>query len=153
MVPHPRAYYLASQLQQLGGWGMIDLANPIRRLLDIPCESASALTWLEAGYMHLDPRAPTVKLLNTLWFFIRKLLGMRGFLTHTPLWRNRQYKEILKLKGFKNWEEAGIKYISQLYNGPSFKSFMEIQDEFGISRTNFYKNLVTSRHTNPSKNH
>lgn len=91
--------------------------------------------------MHLDLGAPTVKLLNTLWSYIRKLLGIRGFLTHTPLWRNRQYREIPKLRGFKNWEELGIKYVSQLFNGLTLKSFTVIQGEFEIPRTNFYKYL------------
>lgn len=60
VVPHYRAYYFTSQIQQLGGWGMIDLADPIPRLLAIPDESISALTWLEAVYLYLDPGAPTL---------------------------------------------------------------------------------------------
>lgn len=83
-VPHSRAYYLASQLQQLGGWGLIDMSDPICRLLALTDESTTALTCLEAGYMHFDPGAPTILLLKTLWSYIKQMLGIQGFLTHTP---------------------------------------------------------------------
>lgn len=69
------------------------------------------------------------------------MLGITGFLPCTPLWRNRQFKEVLKLKGFKSWDDAGIKYISQLYQDNTFKSFHQIQIEFGIPHNNFYKYL------------
>lgn len=73
-----------------------------------------------------------------LWSYIKWLLGVQGFLIHTSLWRNLHYKELLKLRGFGNWERAGIRYISQMYNGPNLKSFLQIQAEFDIPRTNFY---------------
>lgn len=60
-APHSRAYYLASQLQQLGGWGLTDISDPIRKLLHVTSEdNTTALTCLEAGYPHLDPGAPTI---------------------------------------------------------------------------------------------
>lgn len=53
VVPHARAYFLASQIQQLGGWGVIALSDSIRNVL-IPEESAhSALLHLEGGFSHL----------------------------------------------------------------------------------------------------
>lgn len=67
-APHSRAYYLASQLQQLGGWEIIDTSDPICRLLHVTGgEDITALASLEAGYLHLDPGAPTILLLKTLW--------------------------------------------------------------------------------------
>lgn len=79
--------------------------------------------------MHLDSKAPTIALLKTLWSYIKNMLEMQGFLTHTPLWHNLSYKEVLKLKGFREWEGAGLRYISQLYSGSTLKSFMDIQAE------------------------
>lgn len=61
--------------------------------------------------------------------------------THTPLWQNLNYREILKLGGFGSWEVVGIQYISQICNGPNLISFLEIQAEFELPRTNFFKYL------------
>lgn len=71
-VPQSRACYLASQLQQLGGWGVIDLADATRRLLATWNENMTALAYLEAGFMHLDPEAPTVRMLKTLRAYTKK---------------------------------------------------------------------------------
>lgn len=120
---------------------MLDPKDPIRKLVILEDNNYSALTNLEAGFLHLDPEAPTVKLLISLWAYVKKLIGITGFLSSTPLWRNRQLKEIQKLKGFKSWEDAGIKYISQLYQDNTLKSFQQIQTEFGIPHNNFYKYL------------
>lgn len=64
--------------------------------------------------MHLHSTASTVVLLKTLWSNIKKMLGIRGFLTHTPLWQNLSYKEVLKLNMFQDWKRAGLRYIFQL---------------------------------------
>lgn len=45
------------------------------------------------------------------------------------------------MKGFCNWERAGLIYLSQLYNGTVFKSFSDIQMECNLPRTQFYKYL------------
>lgn len=75
---------------------MVDLTDPIRRLLVTPDENISALDCLEAGYMNLDPKALTVMLLKTLWSYIKKMLGIQGFLTYTPLRRDLNYREIMR---------------------------------------------------------
>lgn len=120
---------------------MKDTLDPIRRLLDISSDDAIALSTLEAGYAHLDRRLPSIALLKTLWSYIKWLLGVQGFLTLTPIWRNTYCRELLKLKGFRDWEASGLQFLSQLYNGPVLKSFLEVQAEFGIPRTNFFKYL------------
>lgn len=119
----------------------MDSMDPIHRLLSPPGDDISALPCLEMEIMHLDSKAPTTVLLKTLWFYIKKMLGMQGFLTHTPLWHNLSYKEMLKLKGFREWEEAGLRYISQLYSGSTLNSFMDIQAEFALPRCQFFRYL------------
>lgn len=101
---------ITSKLQQLGFY------RPVGSYSQTPHGAGdSALTYLEAGFMHLEPTAPMVVLLKTLWSFLKNMLGIQSFLTHTPLWRKFIYKEVLKLEGFQEWERAGLCYIFQLY--------------------------------------
>lgn len=94
-VPHSRAYYIASQIQQLGG--LLDPLDLVRNML-IPVDSEySALAHLEEGFTHLPSDIPTIHLLNTLWKHTKSLLNVTGFLSCTPLWRNTQNRDILKL--------------------------------------------------------
>ena len=140
-VPHARYYFVASQLQHLGGWGEEDAEDPIR-LLVVPCGSElSALSHLEAGLTHLSGSLPTVRLLNSLWKYTRALLRIKGICSFTPIWDNKYFTELLKLENFRSWEIAGIRYITQLYRGMTLKSFTDLREEFSLHRFQFYRYL------------
>lgn len=49
-VPHSRAYYLSSLLQQLAGWGHVDPLDPITNIIIPHGAGDFALTHLEAGF-------------------------------------------------------------------------------------------------------
>lgn len=124
-VPHARYYFIASQIQHLSNWWGIDSADPIRSLLIPKDTSFSALSYLDAGLVHMSGSLPSIKLLNTLWKYIRTHFKIHGICSFTPLWRNIYFKELFKLEDFHAWEEAGIHYIAQLYTGSILKSFSE----------------------------
>lgn len=111
----------------------------------------SALFYLEAGLKHITQTYPTIILLNTIWKYTRSILKIRGPCVFTPIWRNKYYKELFKLKDFCLWETKGVQYISQLFNGNILQFFTDIQDEFTIPRTQFFKYLQL-RHAIQSEN-
>lgn len=65
-VPNSRSYYLAYQLQQLGGWGHMNPSDPICALFPPQDVDHPALFYLEAGFTHLGNVGPTLALLRTL---------------------------------------------------------------------------------------
>lgn len=140
-VPHARIYFVASQIQHLGGWGDIDADDPIRSLLIPDRSPLPAIAHLEASLVHISQTLPTINLLNTVWKFTRSILKITGPCEFTPIWRNKYYKELLNLKDFRSWEAKDIHYISQLFNGNVFKSFSDLQNEFMIPRTQFFQYL------------
>lgn len=140
-VPHPRYYFVASQLQQLNNWGEVDPSDPIRSLLLPDGSSLPVLAHLEAGFTHLSYSLPTITLLNTLWKYVRSLLHIKGVCSWTPIWRNVYFKELLKLEDSRSWEAAGVHYIALLFSGTTLKSFTELSEEFCLPRTQFYRYL------------
>lgn len=101
----------------------------------------SAFACLEAGFAHLPNALPTVKLLNMVWTHTRSTLHIEGFFLHTPLWRNARYREVLKLEGFGLWERSGLQYVSQLYQSGVLRTFLDLQQEFGLPRGQFFRFL------------
>lgn len=85
VVPHSRTCYIAPQIQQLGGWGLLEPLDSVRNML-IPEDSAySVLAHLEEGFPNLPSDSPTVLLLNTLWKYTKTILNVTGFLSCTLL--------------------------------------------------------------------
>lgn len=99
----------------------------------------SALAHLEEGFSYLSSELPTV-LLNTLWKYTKATVNVTAFLSCTPLWRSSQYREILKLEEFRDWEKGGIKHISQIYQGCTLKTFIEIQQDYSIPTRTYFIN-------------
>lgn len=129
---------MASQIQHLEAWGIKDPLDPIHNLL-VPWGSPSpALTYLEVVFSHLTPSLPSILLLNTLWLYVRHILNIRGYCPYTPLWHYSNFKELLKLQGFQDWERMGITYITQLYIGSVLKSFADLQSESAFSESILY---------------
>lgn len=60
-VPHSRAYFLASQIQQLRGWELSDPSNSVRNMLILEGSDYSAFAHLEKGFSHLSSELPTVR--------------------------------------------------------------------------------------------
>lgn len=75
-IPHSRAYYIASQIQQLGGGVRWTRWVPLGSFLYHRNSTCPALTYLEAGFTHIDTTVPTISfwthygsMLNLLWGF------------------------------------------------------------------------------------
>lgn len=156
-VPNMRLYFLASQLQHLGGCGGVDIIDPICNILFHVTSSLPAASHLEADLPQYPKSMPIINLLSKLWGLIKHSLGMRGFTMHTPLWCNPRYTELQKLEEFQSWEAKGIRYISQLYSQTILKYFTALQEKFGLPRHNFIDTsnsgmLCNHRHNCPGWN-
>lgn len=93
-VPHARVYYFGAQLQQLDGWGKVDSADPICKLLIPQGANMPALAFLEAGFPHLVQHRQSPyyarfgPILKTCWAY-------RGFTLDPTM--AKFYQEVLKL--------------------------------------------------------
>lgn len=138
-VPHPRSYFLAAQLQHLG-MGPPDLEGDINRGLMIEGAPRKTLTEvLEANSFIL--RTPTVKLTINVWKTVEAMKGMGGMTKCTPLWNNKNLRELEPIGKIKTWEIKGIDRLAQLYNGSILKTFSSLKEEYDIPNHSFYKYL------------
>lgn len=92
-------------------WLMVRLS---KLLLINPDTTYSALSHMEMGFPSAPSLCPTVCLLKKLWDSIKRRLGVDGFLSSTPIWRNKFYAELAKLSGYSQWEVTGIKYFASI---------------------------------------
>ena len=125
-VPHPKTYFLASQIQQLAGWEREEREDPNRNLVTGTAPSLKAASHLEMGLPSMPQAAPTGTLLRKVWGELRKTVGTEGVLPFTPIWNNPRYAELQDLVGFTSWKKRGIWFFSQLYEGEVLKTYEQL---------------------------
>lgn len=93
-VPDPYGYFLASQLQQMGGSNR-------------PWEEgvAGSVLWNDIGHDTIvealeadafSTKCPTTQLMVKAWVQAKRTLGYTGFAEFSPLWDNNNLKELKK---------------------------------------------------------
>lgn len=140
-IPHPRLYFKAAQLQHFAGWGAANWEDSIQALLLSNSSHYNLLAQLESGAFAYTCKSPTMILMNRVWKEMRSIMKYAGASEYSPLWWNRQYKELGKLKGFESWCFKGLQYITQLYSHNILRSFQDLQESFHLPHHNFFKYL------------
>lgn len=77
-----------------------------------------------------------------VWSLVRKIV--EAPLTMSKAVKIAKNVEFLQGKlnaGFRVWAEKGQITIDQIFEGEILKSFKQLQDEFGLCSTDFYKYL------------
>lgn len=136
-VPHPYSYFLAAQLQHLGGCENQGRSNSNAKLLmqDTPYGSLA----LEAGIF--QEGSPTYKLIINVWQATKRIMGYGGYTEFSPIWDNRGLRELLTLEKNWIWVRHGIRRLVQLFEGKNLKPFIELGREYGIPNNTFYTYL------------
>lgn len=65
-------------------------------------------------------RTPTVRLTLKVWKIVKALKGLGGMTKCTPLWNNKNLRELESIGKIKEWEIKGIDRLAQLYEGSTF---------------------------------
>lgn len=138
-IPHPYSYFLAAQLQHLGGCESQGMLNTNGKLMTQDTPHGSLAEALEAG--SFQDGSPTYKLVTKVWQATKRIMGYGGPTEFSPIWYNKGLKELLTLE--KNWIWAlhGLCRPAQLYKVNILKSFTELRREYGIPNNTFYTYL------------
>lgn len=75
---------------------------------------------------------PTNQLMIRCWKMVKKILGYVGFSEFSPLWNNKNLKELSVMGKIEEWDRKGIHRLMQLYRAGRLKSFQEIREEFEL---------------------
>lgn len=136
-VPQPYNYFLAAQLQHIGGCETQDWRDPSGKIMLQDSLHKSLIEALEAGSLQDGP--PTCRLVNKVWQTTKWIMGYRGFTEFLPIWQNKFLRELMALGKSRPWEHHGISRLAQLYDDKKMlKSFTELRSEYGIPKTTFY---------------
>lgn len=77
-----------------------------------------------------------------LWRYVVGQMGWRGRLTQVPpLWHGTQLHQVAALPGFRKWDMVGISTLGDIMKGTTLKSFQQLQVEFQLRKSQFYKYL------------
>lgn len=86
-LSHPISYFLASQLQHVGGCDTEKGQWEGKMILQITPHN-SLVEIMEAGSFLHGP--PTLDLMIRVWEAVKKILGYIGLTEYTPLWEKKQ---------------------------------------------------------------
>lgn len=138
-VPDPRCYFLASQMQHVGGSNRGDCIGAGCNILLNDTKHDTIVEAMEAD--SFDTKCPTIQMMVKVWVHVKKLLGYTGFAEFSPLWDNNNLKELKKMGRIEEWDRQGIHCLIQLYKAGRLKSFQELVVEYAISNRSFYRYL------------
>lgn len=140
-VPHPKMYFIASQIQKLAGWGKDAGEDPVINLFVMSSPSLKAASHMEMDLPSILYSTPTSVLLRKVWQEFQKAEALKGPLPFTPLWNNPRYPELQELQGFSPWRERGICFFPQIYEGTVLKTYEQLCKAFQLAPRGFYKYL------------
>lgn len=83
----------------------------------------------------------TVQLMVRSWESVKTVIGYAGFSKFSPLWDNKNLKELKVMGKIEVWDRRGIHCLAQLYRAGRFKSFQEIVEEYAVPNRLFYSYL------------
>lgn len=141
-IPNPWLYFLAAQLQHFAGWADATGMGATGRLITqwsgrvLPCYVLES-----GGTSDTRRNCPTMALMYKVWDRGKEILGLKGCLRYTPLWKNPNLAELSKLHDFEGWCSKGVQTIEHILKDGTLKSFEQMQSDFGIPRTWFFQYL------------
>lgn len=138
-VPHPFTYFLAAQLQQLGGCAIDGGGSKSAQITLQGSPHSSLVEALEAE--SLQGEIPKLKMITRVWQTTKRIMGYKGTSEYSPIWNNKNLQELLSVDSNKLWERCGISRLIQIYEGDTLKSFEELKYEYGMPNRVFYTYL------------
>ena len=141
-LPNLRYYFWAAQLKPLTTWlqevGATRWLNLEQSLCSQPLQVVPFLDApLKETQMNEWTRA-TVK----IWRKIKTTFGLpKRISSLTNIGYMREFIPARLDAGFRNWSNYGLASVYQLLNADGFKSFEQLQTQFDLPRTNFYRYL------------
>lgn len=138
-VPHLFSYYLAAQLQQLGGCATMGGENISVKIMLQGNLHNSVAEALEADSLQRESSTP--KMITKVWQTVKRIMGYKGVSEHLPIWHNKYLHELLTIEKNRLWERYGVSRLIQLYEGDTLKSFAELRQEYGVPNKIFYSYL------------
>lgn len=136
------SYYMASHLLVLNEWwyeGRQDPAYALERERMCPHPVHEIL--YSASLRRGLPAATQIVFL--LWKQALKKIRWWGRLTReTPLWSNGQLPQLQTLSGFRGWDVIGVSSLGDVMHRTTLKSFQQLQADFAMPRSQFYKYLL-----------
>lgn len=76
-----------------------------------------------------------------IWVQIRKFFGWQRGSICAPVARNHQFTQPLNDRAFLLWQEKGILTFKDLFANGSFLSFMQLESQFNLPKTHFFRYL------------
>lgn len=142
-VPDPAVYYLAAQLQHLRGWEDAASVESSAQILRCHFDSNYLFEVLDSkGFVSNSRKFPTLNLMHRLGWRIRDMYDVQGCSPYTSIWNTPWLPELHKLSGFEAWRSKGIRRVNHiLTSGGELKPFSQLQNEFALPHSQFYKFL------------
>ncbi len=144
-LPNLQWYFWAAQLRAAMYW-----FSPEPYLPCVQIESfCTKGLWLDT-YLYSAPVKklkrltddPFVRNTINVWHNVQLFLGEScSFSGFSPIWGNDNFSPGKKDQGFKMWTTKGIYKILDLYKENKLMSFEELENEYGIHWTHFFKYL------------
>lgn len=104
---HAKMYFMASQMQQLTGWGQCDTSDPIAKLISLLNPNLPASSYLEIDLPSLPSSSLKAALLGKVWKALKEALNIADPLDFTPLWHNLKFSWALQIDRFLNVAAKG----------------------------------------------
>lgn len=136
---HPYSYYLAAQLQHIGGCDSPGEMHASNKIMLEGNPHKSLVEALEAGT--LQRTLPTHKLVIKTWQAVKKTMGYKGITMFSPIWHNKFLQELLTVEKNDIWERHGITRLAHLVRDNNVKSFLDLRTEYEVPYNTFYSYL------------
>lgn len=135
------SYYMATQLLVLNEWWYGDRSDPAYGVERYVMGDHTLHTLLySAPLRRLLP--PATRVIFQVWRQALRRIGWWGRLTReTPLWYNGRLPQLAALQGFRGWDAVGISTLGDVMRGAVLKSFQDLQTDFQMPKTQFFKYL------------
>lgn len=90
----------------------------------------------------LDSLPPATQTTIRLCRYLVRPMGWDGRLTWaSPLWHGTYLRQVAALQGFCQWDIIGISTLGDIMWGRVLKSFKNLQDEFQLHKSQFFRYL------------
>ena len=138
-------YYWAANIRCISYW--LDETVLLASWLDIEREdcfpySIGAIVMspihLKKSYYSYNP---IIHSTIQIWRQISKQLKLRKLSFTLPIAANPSFTPSIINGGFDRWKEFGLYSVGDLYIGGSFASFQQLQENYGLSKSDFFRYL------------
>lgn len=144
------SYYMATQLLVLNEWWYGDRSDPAYGVERYEMGNHTLHTLLYSAPLR-RPLPPATRVIFQVWRQALRRIGWWGRLTReTPLWHNGRLPQLAALQGFRGWDVVGISTLGDVMRGAVLKSFQDLQTDFQMPKTQFFKYLQFRHALSPS---